>query len=100
AAWSGVELAGAGLVVAVESGATDCVSAGLLSVGACVTGAVVVADDDGVMRDGREVLGDGSNSALDFVELWPIEYPSPKKVAHRMTSPKNKASIFPVPRVI
>ena len=75
-------------------------SAGLLSLGACVAGALVVADDDGDCREGLEVLGEGSSSALDFVEPWPMEYPRPKKVAQRMTSPKNKASILPIPRVI
>src|SRR5947207_8004383 len=52
------------------------------------------------MRAAREVLGDGSSSALDFDELRPMEYPMPKKVAHKTTSAKNRASILPVPRVI
>ena len=61
---------------------------------------LVVEDDDGERRDGLDVLGDGSSSALDFAEPCPTEYPRPKKVAQRITSPKNRASILPVPRVI
>ena len=93
-------MVGAELGVEVESGAACCVSAGLLSLGSCDAAALVVADDDGDRREGLDVLGDGSNSAPDFVELWPIEYPKPKKVAHKITSPKNRASILPVPSVI
>jgi hypothetical protein len=47
-----------------------------------------------------DVLGEGNNSAVDLPELWPIEYPIPKNVAHKITSPKNKANILPVPSVI
>jgi hypothetical protein len=45
-------------------------------------------------------LGDGSNSTGDLTEFLPMENPMPKKIAHRITSPKNNASILPVPSVI
>ena len=49
---------------------------------------------------GDDVLGEGSSSGADRTELLPMVKPMPKKMAHRITSPKNSASILPVPRVI
>jgi hypothetical protein len=49
---------------------------------------------------GLDWLGDGSNSGVDFTEFLPMEKPIPKKTAHKITRPKNRASILPVPRVI
>lgn len=45
-------------------------------------------------------LGEGNSSGATLAELLPIEKPIPKNTAHRTTSPKNKASILLVPRVI
>jgi hypothetical protein len=47
-----------------------------------------------------EGLGDGKSSGAVLTEFFPIEKPIPKNSAHRTTSPKNKASILPVPSVI
>ncbi len=47
-----------------------------------------------------EELGEGSSSGADLTEFLPIEKPIPKNTAHKITNPKNSASIFPVPRVI
>src|SRR6266568_9521869 len=44
--------------------------------------------------------GIASVVSAGFTEFLPSENPIPKKTAHRMTSPKNRASILPVPRVI
>jgi hypothetical protein len=38
--------------------------------------------------------------ARGLVVFLPSEKPIPKKTAHRITKPKNSASIFPVPSVI
>lgn len=77
------------------------VCAGGCSVGCALevgAGAVTVwftADDRA-----PDALGEGNNSGPVFTELRPMEYPMPKKMAQRITSPKNRASILPVPRVI
>jgi len=60
-----------------------------------VLGGLFVLDDRGL-----DWLGDGSNSGVDFTEFLPMEKPIPKKTAHKITRPKNRASILPVPRVI
>jgi hypothetical protein len=60
-------------------------------------GALVVRFEAGVRA---EVLGDGRSSGADLTEFLPMVNPMPKKIAHRITSPKNSASILPVPSVI
>ncbi len=46
-----------------------------------------------------DVVGVAS-AIMGFAVLLPREKPMPKKMAHSTTSPKNKASILPVPSVI
>jgi hypothetical protein len=50
--------------------------------------------------DGRTPLGVATNSGADLTEFFPMVKPMPKNKAHRITSPKNRMSIFPVPKVI
>src|ERR1700733_7035434 len=46
------------------------------------------------------VVADGRSRDAILTELLPRENPMPKKTAHSATSPKNNASILPVPSVI
>jgi hypothetical protein len=48
---------------------------------------------------GADVAADRSGDAI-LTELLPSEKPMPKKTAQSATSPKNRASILPVPSVI
>jgi len=49
---------------------------------------------------GELAVGVSSMVSADLTELRPSEKPSPKKIAHTTTKPKNRPSSRPVPRVI
>jgi hypothetical protein len=62
--------------------------------------ALVVLTAEGRAPPVVTVVAAGRSGDAILTELLPSENPMPKKTAQSATSPKNRASIFPVPSVI